>query len=101
MDRDYLGRCVRLAWVAYCRETSDMKTSHLVSWEELSEWDREADRRIGDAIATIVCMQVAQAIEELAHLGDPGAYNTRIDIADRVLRFAAERRRQEREEGTR
>ena len=40
--------------VAYCQETGDTKPSHLAPWEELSEWDKEADRRIGAAIAVMM-----------------------------------------------
>ena len=52
--REELGKAVRSAWVAYCRETGDTKPSHLAPWEELSEWDKEADRRIGAAIAVMM-----------------------------------------------
>lgn len=51
VDLDELGRVVRDSWVAYCRETGDTKTSHLTPYDELGEWDKEADRRIGKAIA--------------------------------------------------
>lgn len=49
-ERDRLGRLVRETWVAYCLETGNTKPSHIAPWEELSEWDKEADRRIADAI---------------------------------------------------
>lgn len=52
--REELGKAVRSAWVAYCQETGDTKPSHLAPWEELSEWDKEADRRIGTAIAVMM-----------------------------------------------
>jgi hypothetical protein len=52
--REELGKAVRSAWVAYCQETGDTKPSHLAPWEELSEWDKEADRRIGAAIAVMM-----------------------------------------------
>lgn len=48
--REFLGQRVRIAWVAYCKETGDTKLSHIAPWEELSEWDKEADRRIAEAI---------------------------------------------------
>lgn len=50
MTRDDLGRLVREAWVKYCIETGDTKPSHLTPYDELSEWDKEADRRIGEAV---------------------------------------------------
>lgn len=50
-ERERLGRLVREAWVAYVRETQpNPKPSHVAPWEELSEWDKEADRRIADAL---------------------------------------------------
>lgn len=52
--RDYLGKIVRQVWVAYCEETGVTKPSHLVPWENLSEWDKEADRRIGEAVAVMM-----------------------------------------------
>lgn len=49
-EREILGRIVRAAWVQYCIETGDSKTSHVTPWEGISEWDKEADRRIGEAV---------------------------------------------------
>ena len=48
--REMLGEMVRKEWVRYCIETGDTKPSHIAPWEELSEWDKEADRRIGEAV---------------------------------------------------
>lgn len=48
--REFLGQRIREAWVTYCIETKEYKPSHIVPWEHLSEWDKEADRRIADAI---------------------------------------------------
>src|SRR5690606_35656299 len=53
-DRDALGRVVREAWIAWAREQPSPKPSWLVPYDELSEADREADRRIGDAVAAVV-----------------------------------------------
>jgi hypothetical protein len=49
-ERDYLGALVRRAWVNYCLEIGDHKTSHVEPYSKLSESDKEADRRIGEAI---------------------------------------------------
>lgn len=46
-----LGRLVREAWVAWAREQDDPKPSWLVPWEELGDGQREADIRIGEAVA--------------------------------------------------
>ena len=53
-DRDALGRIVRESWVSYCVETGDTKPSHVAPWEDLSDWDKEADRRIGEAVAAFL-----------------------------------------------
>ncbi len=52
--RDYLGKIARQAWIAYCRKTGDTEPSHLTPWEDLSEWEKEADRTIGEAIAVMM-----------------------------------------------
>lgn len=90
--REELGRAVRLAWVAYCRATGDEKPSHIAPWEELSEWDQEADRRIGVAVANLVTYKIIQQIENLAHFGyDPAVikspYDILMDAADRLRRL--------------
>lgn len=54
MDREQLGRLVRAEWVNYCIETGDTKPSHIAPWEDLSDWDKEADRRIGEVVARAV-----------------------------------------------
>lgn len=48
--RERLGRVVREAWVAYCREMGDANERHLASWDDLNEYDKEVDRRIGMAV---------------------------------------------------
>lgn len=50
-DREALGRLVREAWAAWAREQPAPKPSWLVPWEEISEAEREVDRRIGEALA--------------------------------------------------
>jgi len=51
LDREQLGRMVREIWVKWAREQPNPKPSWLKPWEELSEPDREVDRRIGEGIA--------------------------------------------------
>ena len=50
-DRESLGRMVRAEWIAWAREQPTPKASWLVPWEQLSEPDREVDRRIGERLA--------------------------------------------------
>lgn len=50
-ERDFLGRIVRNAWVAWAKTQPNPKPSWLVPWEELNEADKEADRQIAEAIA--------------------------------------------------
>lgn len=51
LDREKLGRIVREVWVRYAIEHGDTKPGHLAPWEELSEYDREVDRQIGETVA--------------------------------------------------
>lgn len=68
--REQLGRLVRKVWVDYCYEIGDDKFSHLASWEELSESDREVDRRIAEAIVHAVLDQMLPSgMKEYIHLG--------------------------------
>lgn len=60
--REHLGRAVRQAWIKWAREQPNPKPSWLLPWEELAEPDREADRRIGEALASITAEHCAQAI---------------------------------------
>lgn len=50
LDRDALGMCVREAWMRWAMEQPRPKPSWLVPWDHLSEPDKEADRRIGEAV---------------------------------------------------
>ena len=45
--REDLGRVVREAWVAACKEIGDTNPKHLAPWDELGPIDKEIDRRIG------------------------------------------------------
>lgn len=54
LDREALGRIVRATWISWAREQPNPKPSWVAPWEELSEADREADRRIGEAVADAV-----------------------------------------------
>ncbi len=48
--REFLGKLVRAEWVKWAREQPSPKPSWLQSWDELTEPEREVDRRIGEAI---------------------------------------------------
>lgn len=50
-NREELGRLVREVWIEWAREQPNPKPSWLVPWEDLSEPDREVDRRIGERLA--------------------------------------------------
>ena len=51
---EHLGRVVRETWVDCAAGQDDPKPSHLVGWDELDEWNKEVDRRIGRAVASEV-----------------------------------------------
>jgi hypothetical protein len=48
--REQLGRLVREQWVRWALEHPEPKPSWLLPYEQLSESDKEADRRIGEGL---------------------------------------------------
>lgn len=60
-DREVLGRIVRRAWVEWAREQPNPKASWLVPYEELSEADKDADCRIGEAVQQFIVDASLQA----------------------------------------
>ena len=52
-DLDMLGRAVRDEWIKWAKEQPNPKPSWLLPWEELTEPEREVDRRIGAHLANI------------------------------------------------
>jgi hypothetical protein len=48
--RDNLGRRARDVWVRWASQQDNPKPSWLVSWEQLSESEREVDRQIGESL---------------------------------------------------
>lgn len=53
LDREFLGRLVRLTWVEWARSQDNPKPHWLTSWDELSEPMKEVDRLIGEKVATV------------------------------------------------
>jgi hypothetical protein len=53
-QREPLGRLVRDTWIAWAKEQPDPKDSWLVPWDDLDAGQREADMRIGEAVAAAV-----------------------------------------------
>lgn len=51
-DRDALGRLVREAWIRWAKTQPSPKQSWLVAYDQLQEHDKEADRQIGEAVAS-------------------------------------------------
>lgn len=54
INREHLGEIVRLAWIEWAQEQPNPKPSWLIPYQELSEPDKEANRRIGESIANFV-----------------------------------------------
>ena len=67
-EREALGRRVRETWLAWAREQPSPKPSWLLPWEELSEPEREADRRIGEALAAPYDAAMTNATAEIGRL---------------------------------
>lgn len=70
-DREYLGQQVREVWIAWAKEQSNPKASWLVTWEGLSEPDREVDRRIGEHIAMLSTLRQPQQMVPYMKLDKP------------------------------
>lgn len=49
-SREALGRLVREVWIEWAKKQPDAKASWLVLWEDLSESDKEVDRKIGQRL---------------------------------------------------
>lgn len=65
IERDDLGRAVREAWVAWACEQPVVKPSWLVPYDDLPEADKEADRRIGEAVAQMCKERIREIEDEL------------------------------------
>jgi hypothetical protein len=50
IDREQLGRLVRELWIGWANQQPNPKPSWLVSYDGLSEADKEADRVIGEGL---------------------------------------------------
>ncbi len=54
LDPEFLGQIVRAAWVDWAKTQPNPKPSNLLPWDEISEEDREADRIIGEKVASML-----------------------------------------------
>jgi hypothetical protein len=52
-DHEMLGRTVREEFMKWANEQPNPKPSWLVPWDELSEAEKEVDRRIGRRLANL------------------------------------------------
>lgn len=63
--REKRGKLVRDTWIEWAKEQPNPKPSWFVPWEELSDPDKEVDRRIGDALHDDALRGVFQEIKNL------------------------------------
>lgn len=49
-EREVLGALVRELWIECAKTLPNPKPSHLVTWADLDEWNKEVDRKIGERI---------------------------------------------------
>lgn len=52
-DPEFLGRLVRMTWREWAGEQPNVKASWLTLWEDLTDAERDVDRRIGMAVANV------------------------------------------------
>jgi hypothetical protein len=62
-DREFLGRLVRLEWARWARKQDNTKPHWLEPWDALDEPMREADRRIGERVASVVVAMMQRDLE--------------------------------------
>ena len=69
MTDEELGRIVRRVWVEYCIQTGHTeRPDRICPWEEMDEWSREVDRRIGVAVAVQVARETAEKCAGLCEI---------------------------------
>lgn len=66
-DRELLGMIVRDVWITWAQEQPVVKPSWLVPWDQLSEPDKEVDRRIGERLTLMVQIELDALRAALAH----------------------------------
>lgn len=62
--REDLGQEVRRIWVECARERPDLPAGYPLEWEQLSEAQKEVDRRIGEGIAKLVMMNLSDEVSK-------------------------------------
>ena len=67
-NREDGGKLVRSAWMHWALRQPSPKPSWLISWFELDEDSREADRVIWDAISAPYVTEIAGLVDENARL---------------------------------
>lgn len=78
-ERETLGRVVREAWVKRAIQLKDTNPDHLIPFHRLAEVDKETDRQIGEAVATVVLAQIEVDLSSL--LEELDKMNGEIDAA--------------------
>lgn len=72
LDRENLGRLVRIVWVECARELPNPKPSNLLPWARLDEWNKEVDRKIGERIKAAVLWKVEERLLKIMSSDYPG-----------------------------
>lgn len=90
LDRNQLGRVVREAWVHWATQQPEPKQSWLVPYDDLSEADKEADRQIGEAVASWTLSRREEirneALEEAAQVVENSLSTLAMQSAIRALK---------------
>jgi hypothetical protein len=100
LDRDWLGRMVRHAWVEWAKTQDAPKAHWLLPYDELSEPDKEADRQIGEyliewakkyAPATLANPGDEVLFRQLREMATEFAVDNNTDCKQHVCWIAADR----------
>ena len=68
MNREQLGGVVRLVWLEWAKEQPNPKPSWLLPWKDLTDHEKEVDRRIGERLVTLATPLLEDAHERIADL---------------------------------
>ena len=67
MDREFLGKLVRIIWVKWAKKQPNPKPSWLVEWDDLDKNSKEIDCLIGEKIAEAATIELQAELDKYKH----------------------------------